>query len=53
MAERHSELSSVAILAISMVIAAVGGAAYLLATPISPAKMVAMEHAAINEPVTR
>jgi hypothetical protein len=40
-------------LAISMVIAAVGGAAYLLATPISPAKMVAMEHAAINEPVTR
>jgi hypothetical protein len=53
MAERHSELSSVGILAISMVIATVGGAAYLLVTPISPAKMVALEHAAISEPVTR
>ncbi len=51
MAERHSELSSVAILAIAIVIAAAGGAVYLLATPISPAKMVALEHAAINQPL--
>jgi hypothetical protein len=53
MAERHSELSSVAILAIAIVIAAAGGAVYLLATPISPAKMVALEHAAINQPIIR
>jgi hypothetical protein len=53
MAERHFELSSIGFLAISMVITAVGGAAYLLVTPISPAKMVAQEHAAISEPVTR
>jgi len=53
MAERHSELSSASILAISMVIAAVGCAAYLLVAPISPAKIVALEHAAINESVTR
>jgi hypothetical protein len=36
-----------------VLIAAVGGVAYLLATPIAPAKMVALEHAAINEPITR
>jgi hypothetical protein len=51
MADR--QLSSAGILAISIVIAVVGGAAYLLFTPISPAKMVALEHAAISEPVTR
>jgi hypothetical protein len=53
MAHKHSELSSVGVLALSIVIAAVGGAAYLLVTPISPAKMVALGHAAIGEPVTR
>jgi hypothetical protein len=53
MAERHSELSSVGILAISIVIAAVVCAAYLLVAPISPAKIVALEHAAISESVTR
>jgi hypothetical protein len=53
MAERHSDLSSVGILAISMVIAAVGGAAYLLVAPISPAKIVALEHAAMSGSVTR
>jgi hypothetical protein len=52
-AERHSELSSVGILAISMVIAAVGGAAYLLVAPISAAKIVALEHGAISESVPR
>jgi hypothetical protein len=53
MAERHSEISSAGILAISIVVAAIGGATYLLLTPISPAKMVAMGHAALTEPVTR
>jgi hypothetical protein len=53
MAERHCELSSAGILAISMVIAAIGGAAYLLVTPITPAKMVALGHAAISEPISR
>jgi hypothetical protein len=53
MAERHSEISSAGILAISIVVAAIGGTAYLLLTPISPAKMVAMGHAALTEPVTR
>jgi hypothetical protein len=51
MAEKHSELSSASILLISMVIATMGAAAYFLLTPISPAKMVALEHAAISEPV--
>jgi hypothetical protein len=53
MDKRRSELSSASILVISMVITAIGGAFYLLATPISPAKMVALEHAALSEPVTR
>jgi hypothetical protein len=49
----HRELSSAAILAISMVFAVVGVLTYLLTTPISPAKMVALEHAAFSEPFTR
>jgi hypothetical protein len=51
MAGKHSELSSIAVLAISMVIAVVGGAVYFLVTPVSPAKLVALGHAAISEPI--
>jgi hypothetical protein len=53
MGERHSELSSASILLISVVIATIGAAAYFLLTPISPAKMIALEHAAISQPVIR
>jgi hypothetical protein len=53
MADRHSEISSAGIVAISILIALVGGAAYLLLTPVSPAKMVALGHAAISEPIAR
>jgi hypothetical protein len=49
----HRELSSAGILAVSMLIAVGGGAIYLLVTPISPAKMVALEHAAISDPIIR
>jgi hypothetical protein len=53
MTRRHSELSTAAILAISIAITAVGCVAYLIVTPIPPAKMVALEHAAMSESVAR
>jgi hypothetical protein len=53
MTRRHSELSTAAILAISIAITMVGCVVYLIATPIPPAKIVALEHAAMSEPIAR
>lgn len=51
--KRGSELSTVSILAISLIIAVVGLVAYLLLTPLSPAKLIALDYAALNEPISR
>jgi hypothetical protein len=53
MTKGGSELSTVSILAISLAIAMVGLVAYLLVTPVSPAKLVALEHAALNDSIPR
>jgi hypothetical protein len=41
------------ILGISFAFAAAGLVLYVFSTPITPAQMVAMEHAPFSEPVTR
>jgi hypothetical protein len=53
MTTRPPELSSLAILGIATAFAMVGVLAYALLTPISPAQLVALEHAVMNEAVTR
>jgi hypothetical protein len=47
------ELSSLAILGIAALCAMAGVLAYLLLTPIPPAQLIALEHAAVNEVMTR
>jgi hypothetical protein len=47
------ELSSLAILGIAALCAMGGVLAYLLLTPIPPAQLIALEHAAVNEVMTR
>ena len=49
----NSELSGPAILAIAAAFAMVGLFAYAALTPISPAQMVALGHAAVHEVVAR
>jgi hypothetical protein len=53
MVQQNPELSSASILVISVVVALAGLVAYCLLTPISPAKMVALGHAAMSESITR
>jgi hypothetical protein len=49
----NTELSGLAILGIAAAFAIVGVFAYALLTPISPAQLVALEHAAVNEVLAR
>jgi hypothetical protein len=51
--KQHDELSAPAILGISIAIAIVGAIVYGLATPIAPAKLIALSHQAVDRTVTR
>ena len=52
MKKHHDELSTPAILGISLAFAIVGAIVYGLATPISPARLIALSHHAVNQTVT-
>ena len=52
MTRKNSELSTLSILAISVVFAILGSIFYGLMAPIPPAKRIALAHAAVNEMAT-
>jgi len=51
--KKNEELSTPAILSISVAFAVIGLLAYALVAPIAPAKLIALTHSAINQTTTR
>jgi hypothetical protein len=51
--KRSEELSTPAILGISIAIALFGLVAYGMLAPIAPAKLIALAHNAFNQPIAR